>query len=51
MSWVPVLTVKIAPIMHEMAQRPRAFEQIFVHTGQHYDVDISQIYFDELELS
>jgi UDP-N-acetylglucosamine 2-epimerase (non-hydrolysing) len=42
--------MKIAPIMHEMAQHPADFEQILVHTGQHYDASMSQVFFDELEL-
>lgn len=33
-----------------MAQHPGAFEQILVHTGQHYDASMSQVFFDELEL-
>jgi len=33
-----------------MAQYPAAFEQILVHTGQHYDANMSQVFFDELEL-
>ncbi len=42
--------MKIAPIMHEMAQHPDQFEQILVHTGQHYDANKSPVRFDELEL-
>jgi hypothetical protein len=42
--------MKIAPIIHEMARRPDEFEQILVHTGQHYDASMSQVFFDELEL-
>jgi UDP-N-acetylglucosamine 2-epimerase len=42
--------MKIAPIMHEMAKHPDAFEQILVHTGQHYHANVSQVYFDELQL-
>lgn len=42
--------MKVAPIMREMAKYPDAFEQILVHTGQHYDASMSQIFFDELEL-
>ncbi|MCW5840828.1 MAG: UDP-N-acetylglucosamine 2-epimerase (non-hydrolyzing) [Caldilinea sp.] len=40
--------MKIAPIMEEMAQHPQTFEQILVHTGQHYDANMSQIFFDDL---
>lgn len=42
--------MKIAPILREMAQYPNEFEQILVHTGQHYDAAMSQVFFDELEL-
>ena len=42
--------MKVAPIMREMAKYPDEFEQILVHTGQHYDASMSQIFFDELEL-
>jgi UDP-N-acetylglucosamine 2-epimerase (non-hydrolysing) len=42
--------MKIAPIMREMAKYPDEFEQIPVHTGQHYDANMSQVFFDELEL-
>ena len=39
--------MKIAPIYEEMAKH-RMFEPIIVHTGQHYDHNMSQIFFDEL---
>jgi UDP-N-acetylglucosamine 2-epimerase (non-hydrolysing) len=42
--------MKIAPIMREMSKFPQTFEQILVHTGQHYDALMSQVFFDELEL-
>jgi UDP-N-acetylglucosamine 2-epimerase (non-hydrolysing) len=42
--------MKIAPIMHEMAKYPGEYEQILVHSGQHYDANMSQVFFDELEL-
>lgn len=42
--------MKIAPIIHTMARSGLAFEQTLVHTGQHYDANMSQIFFDELEL-
>ena len=29
--------MKAAPIMREMAKYPQEFEQLLVHTGQHYD--------------
>lgn len=42
--------MKIAPIMREMAGHPHIFEQKLVHTGQHYDANMSQVFFDELGL-
>ena len=42
--------MKTAPIMAEMAREPDLFEQILVHTGQHYDDDMSRVFFDELSL-
>lgn len=32
-------------------ERDAAFEEILVHTGQHYDYELSQAFFDELEIS
>ena len=42
--------MKMAPIVREMAKYPAEFEQVLVHTGQHYDASMSQVFFDELEL-
>jgi UDP-N-acetylglucosamine 2-epimerase (non-hydrolysing) len=42
--------MKIAPILRQMATEPDQFEQLLVHTGQHYDKNMSQVFFDELEL-
>lgn len=40
--------MKVAPIMAEMARFPETFEQICVHTGQHYDAQMSDVFFTEL---
>jgi UDP-N-acetylglucosamine 2-epimerase (non-hydrolysing) len=40
--------VKIAPIRRELAKRPDCFATRLVHTGQHYDTGLSQVFFDEL---
>jgi UDP-N-acetylglucosamine 2-epimerase (non-hydrolysing) len=40
--------MKMAPIIHEMKAHPQAFEQMLVHTGQHYDKKMSSIFFAEL---
>ncbi len=42
--------VKIAPIFREIAERGDVFEQVLVHTGQHYDPEMSQVFFDEFGL-
>jgi hypothetical protein len=42
--------MKIAPIMRELATRPDDFQQILVHTGQHYDDNMSSVFFGDLEL-
>jgi UDP-N-acetylglucosamine 2-epimerase (non-hydrolysing) len=42
--------MKIAPIMAEMAKYPDRFQQILVHTGQHYDDEMSQVFFDDLDI-
>lgn len=42
--------IKIAPIMREIARYPQVFEQVLVHTSQHYDDNMSRVFFDELEL-
>src|SRR6266568_4250217 len=42
--------MKIAPIMLQMKRYPNVFEQILVHTGQHYDFNMSDIFFSQLEL-
>ena len=39
--------VKIAPIMRAM-EAHGAFEQCLVHTGQHYDTNMSCVFFEEL---
>jgi UDP-N-acetylglucosamine 2-epimerase (non-hydrolysing) len=41
--------VKIAPIMRALAARPR-LEPVLIHTGQHYDDRLSQVFFDDLAI-
>jgi UDP-N-acetylglucosamine 2-epimerase len=36
--------------MREMAKYPQEFEQLLVHTGQHYDDNMSKVFFEDLEL-
>ncbi len=42
--------MKIAPIVREMAKFPHDFAQRLVHTGQHYDDNMSKLFFDELDM-
>jgi UDP-N-acetylglucosamine 2-epimerase (non-hydrolysing) len=41
--------MKIAPIMEEM-RKDNEFKPVLVHTGQHYDENMSKIFFDDLEI-
>lgn len=42
--------MKVAPIVEEMKRAEGAFDQILVHTGQHYDDSMSQVFFEDLGL-
>jgi UDP-N-acetylglucosamine 2-epimerase (non-hydrolysing) len=42
--------MKVAPIMAAMAKQPEHFEQLLVHTGQHYDENMSKVFFRDLQL-
>ena len=42
--------MKIAPIMQEIAKQTNQFSQLLVHTGQHYDEKMSQVFLDDLGL-
>lgn len=39
--------VKLAPLHPEVSRR---HEHIIVHTGQHYDYEMSQVFFEELSI-
>lgn len=41
--------IKIAPIVKEM-EKYEVIEQVLLHTGQHYDYEMSQVFFEELGL-
>jgi UDP-N-acetylglucosamine 2-epimerase (non-hydrolysing) len=41
--------MKIAPLMEEM-RRHAGIEPVVVHTGQHYDYAMSQVFFDDLQM-
>jgi UDP-N-acetylglucosamine 2-epimerase (non-hydrolysing) len=40
--------MKVAPVVAELRRRPERFESVPVHTGQHYDDAMSQVFFEEL---
>jgi UDP-GlcNAc3NAcA epimerase len=42
--------IKAAAVSREILKRPGKFEEVMVHTGQHYDPNMSQVFFDELEI-
>jgi UDP-N-acetylglucosamine 2-epimerase (non-hydrolysing) len=42
--------MKVAPVLAELRQYPQEFSPFLVHTGQHYDYRMSEIFFEELGL-
>ena len=42
---------KIAPLVHVLRSHPGDFEWKLVHTGQHYDFEMSKSFFDDLDIS
>ena len=40
--------MKLAPLVRALRARPDALDYRIVHTGQHYDRDMSDVFFDEL---
>ncbi len=40
--------IKMAPVIREL--QTRKIPQLFVHTGQHYDAQMSAIFFTELQM-
>lgn len=42
--------IKMASLLHEMAKRPSVWKPVLVHTGQHYSPEMSQSFFDDLDL-
>jgi len=43
--------MKVAPVLAELDARPQAFETVLVHTGQHYDPVMSEIFFEQLGIA
>ena len=42
--------MKLAPLFWEMNQLPSVFQPIILHTGQHYDYEMSKVFFEDLDL-
>jgi len=42
--------MKVAPIVREMERHPDRFAQVLAHTGQHYDEQMSSVFFGDLRL-
>jgi UDP-N-acetylglucosamine 2-epimerase (non-hydrolysing) len=42
--------MKIAPLYKRLKADPATFRPIVVHTGQHYDYNMSEVFFQDLEL-
>lgn len=40
--------MKVAPVVAELSRRTNDFSSILVHTGQHYDAAMSDVFFEEL---
>ena len=43
--------MKIAALMEEMSKYPQDFDQLLLHTGQHYDKGMSKSFFDDLRMT
>ncbi len=43
--------MKVAPLMREMSRYPQKFDQLLLHTGQHYDDEMSKCFFNDLRLT
>lgn len=41
--------MKVAPLIAEMKRHPE-IDPVLVHTGQHYDYSMSQVFFDQLQM-
>jgi UDP-N-acetylglucosamine 2-epimerase (non-hydrolysing) len=42
--------MKAAPLLRELEKYPDRLEPVLIHTGQHYDANLSQLFFDELKM-
>jgi UDP-N-acetylglucosamine 2-epimerase (non-hydrolysing) len=41
---------KVAPMIEAMRAESGLFQQVLVHTGQHYDYNMSKVFFEQLEM-
>jgi UDP-N-acetylglucosamine 2-epimerase (non-hydrolysing) len=42
--------MKLAPLFWEMNRHPSVFQPILLHTGQHYDYEMSKVFFEDFNL-
>jgi len=42
--------MKIAPLWLEVNRSPSSFTPVLLHTGQHYDYEMSKVFFEDLDL-
>ena len=42
--------MKVAPLLHELRKHPEVFKTSLIHTGQHYDMAMSDVFFHDLGL-
>ena len=42
--------MKVAPLMKKLSKHPDAFRARLIHTGQHYDTEMSDVFFCDLDL-
>jgi UDP-N-acetylglucosamine 2-epimerase (non-hydrolysing) len=42
--------MKMAPLLREMSKYPADLEPALIHTGQHYDYAMSQVFFEQLRM-
>ena len=42
--------MKMGPLIDALATEPDGYEHLLVHTGQHYDPSLSDVFFTELQL-
>ena len=42
--------MKVAPIYRELNKHSEYFEVVLLHTGQHYDANMSDVFFQDLEI-